>query len=97
MKTAIYPGTFDPLTFGHLDIIKRSLKIIDQLIIGVADNNNKIPLLTINDRIKIIDAEIEEVQKLIEQTQLKLESEKLDLSKTKIVSPSLSSADCLSA
>ena len=44
-KIGIYPGTFDPLTLGHLDVIKRSLKIVDKLIIGVADNNNKIPLL----------------------------------------------------
>ena len=53
-KIGVYPGTFDPLTFGHLDLIKRSLKIVDHLIIGVADNNNKIPLLSIDDRKLII-------------------------------------------
>ena len=43
-KIGIYPGTFDPLTYGHLDVIKRSLKIVDYLIIGVANNNNKVSL-----------------------------------------------------
>ena len=49
-KIGIYPGTFDPLTFGHIDVIKRSLKIVDKLIIGIADNDNKTPLLSIEER-----------------------------------------------
>ena len=53
-KIGIYPGTFDPMTNGHLNIIKRSLKIVDQLIIGVADNLNKTPLLSIDERKSII-------------------------------------------
>ena len=40
-RIGIYPGNFDPITFGHMDIIKRSLRIVDELIIGVADNINK--------------------------------------------------------
>ena len=60
-KIGIYPWTFDPLTNGHLDVIKRSLKIVDKLIIGVADNNNKIPLLTIEDRKKIIENDIQDL------------------------------------
>ena len=57
-KIGVYPGTFDPLTFGHMDLIKRSLKIVDNLIIAVANNNNKIPLLTINERIDIITEDL---------------------------------------
>ena len=59
-KIGVYPGTFDPLTFGHLDLIKRSLKIVDNLIIAVADNNNKIPLLSIKERINIINEDLKE-------------------------------------
>ncbi len=54
----IYPGAFDPLTFGHLDIVKRSLKIVDKLIIGVVDNINKKSLLSIDDRKKLILSDI---------------------------------------
>ena len=57
-KIGIYPGAFDPLTFGHMDIIKRSLKIVDKLIIGVADNINKKPLFSIDDRKKLILSDI---------------------------------------
>ena len=57
-KIGIYPGTFDPLTFGHMDIVKRSLKIVNKLIIGVADNINKVPLLSIDERKKIISFDI---------------------------------------
>ena len=57
-RTGIYPGAFDPLTFGHLDIIKRSLKIVDKLIVGVADNINKKPLLSADDRKNLILSDI---------------------------------------
>ena len=57
-KIGIYPGTFDPMTNGHMNIVLRSLKIVDKLIIGVADNPNKKPLLSIDDRIDIIKNDI---------------------------------------
>jgi len=59
-KIAIYPGTFDPMTNGHIDIVKRSLKIVNKLIISVADNVNKIALLSIEERKNIIDNDIRE-------------------------------------
>ena len=58
-KIGVYPGTFDPMTNGHLNIIKRSLKIVDQLIIGVADNQNKTSLLSIQERKDIINNDLE--------------------------------------
>ena len=57
-KIAIYPGTFDPITFGHVDIINKSLKICDQLIIGVAKDNNKNPLFNLNERKNLILSEL---------------------------------------
>jgi len=61
-KIGIYPGTFDPMTNGHLNIIKRSLKIVDKLIIGVADNLNKKPLLSIDERKDIIANDIKNLE-----------------------------------
>jgi pantetheine-phosphate adenylyltransferase len=57
-KIGVYPGTFDPMTNGHIDIVKRSLKIVDKLIISVADNVNKIALLSIEERKSIINNDI---------------------------------------
>jgi len=59
-KIGIYPGTFDPMTNGHMDIVKRSLKLFDKLIISVADNSNKIALLSIEERKEIILNDIKE-------------------------------------
>ena len=54
MKTAIYPGTFDPITFGHIDVIKKSLKIFDRVIIATTDNINKSYYFSIQERLLII-------------------------------------------
>lgn len=55
MKSAVYPGTFDPITNGHIDIIKRSLRIFDRVVIAVAPNPKKTPLFDINERIFMIE------------------------------------------
>ncbi|MEC7136376.1 MAG: pantetheine-phosphate adenylyltransferase [Pseudomonadota bacterium] len=55
MKIAVYPGTFDPITYGHIDVIKKSLKIFDKLIIATTDNNDKNYYFSIDERIDIIN------------------------------------------
>ena len=54
MKIAIYPGSFDPVTLGHLDIIRRSARLVDKLIIGVLNNSKKKPLFTDRERVAMI-------------------------------------------
>ena len=54
-KTAIYPGTFDPITFGHIDVIKKSLKIVDKLIVATTDNIEKDYLFSLDERIEILN------------------------------------------
>ena len=51
---AIYPGTFDPITFGHIDVIKKSLKIVDKVIVGISDGNQKNLLFSLDERIEIV-------------------------------------------
>ena len=60
MKVAIYPGTFDPITKGHLDIIKRSSKFVDKLIIAVSENNKKKTLFKISERMEMIKEVIQD-------------------------------------
>ncbi len=55
MKTAVYPGTFDPITYGHVDVIKKSLKIFDRLIVATTDNVDKNYFFSLEERIDIID------------------------------------------
>ena len=55
MKTAVYPGTFDPITYGHIDVIRKSLKIFDRLVIATTDNSDKEYFFSITERIDIIN------------------------------------------
>ena len=55
MKTAIYPGTFDPITYGHIDVIKKSLNIFDKLIVATTDNINKNYHFSTDDRLNLIN------------------------------------------
>jgi len=54
LKTAIYPGTFDPITFGHIDVIKKSLKLFDKIVVAVSDGENKKYLFNSFERIEIV-------------------------------------------
>ena len=53
-KVAIYPGTFDPITFGHIDVIKKALKLFDKVIVGLSDGNNKTYLFDAEERMNIV-------------------------------------------
>ena len=55
MKTAIYPGTFDPITYGHIDVIKKSLSIFDRVIVATSDNENKNYHFSVDERVEIIN------------------------------------------
>ena len=54
MRSAVYPGSFDPVTYGHLDIIKRSAEIFDSLTVSILDNKMKIPLFSVEERVKML-------------------------------------------
>ena len=54
-KIAIYPGTFDPITFGHIDVIKKSLKLFDKIVVGVSNESNKNYLFSSEERIEIVN------------------------------------------
>ncbi|MGB3281205.1 MAG: pantetheine-phosphate adenylyltransferase [Pseudorhodobacter sp.] len=57
MRTGLYPGTFDPITLGHTDIIQRAMALVDKLVIGVAINRDKGPLFTLEERVAMVKAE----------------------------------------
>ena len=74
-KIGIYPGSFDPITFGHLDIIQRSLNVVDMLIVAVSDNKSKNHFINIDDRLNLIEASI---KNLSPEDQKKIAIEKFD-------------------
>ena len=61
MTRAIYPGSFDPVTLGHLDIIKRAAKIVDELIVSVLNNNSKSPLFSVEKRVKMLEEVVKDI------------------------------------
>jgi pantetheine-phosphate adenylyltransferase len=63
-RTAIYPGSFDPITYGHIDIIKRAVTLFDQVIIAVARNIAKSPLFSEQERVHMIEASLQDVPRV---------------------------------
>jgi pantetheine-phosphate adenylyltransferase len=61
MKVAVYPGTFDPITLGHLDIIRRGAHLVDKLVIGVTTNPSKEPMFTVAERLKMVRREVKDI------------------------------------
>ncbi|MCV2870474.1 pantetheine-phosphate adenylyltransferase [Defluviimonas sp. WL0002] len=57
MRIGLYPGTFDPITLGHIDIIQRAMALVDRLVIGVAINRDKAPLFDLDERVAMVEAE----------------------------------------
>lgn len=63
MKIGLYPGTFDPITLGHIDIIRRALVLVDRLVIGVAINRDKGPLFSLEERVAMVEAQCRKLSK----------------------------------
>ena len=62
MRIGLYPGTFDPITLGHVDIIQRAMALVDRLVIGVAINRDKGPLFSLEERVAMVQAECATIQ-----------------------------------
>ncbi|MFK7745644.1 MAG: pantetheine-phosphate adenylyltransferase [Roseobacter sp.] len=71
MRVGLYPGTFDPITLGHLDVIRRASALLDKLVIGVAINRDKGPLFSLEERVAMVEAE---TAKIAELTGLEIET-----------------------
>lgn len=61
MRIGLYPGTFDPITLGHIDIIQRAMAMVDRLVIGVAINRDKAPLFALEERVFMVEEECREI------------------------------------
>jgi pantetheine-phosphate adenylyltransferase len=61
MKVAVYPGTFDPITFGHIDIIRRGVHLVDRLVVGVTTNPSKEPMFSVAERLAMVRRETVEI------------------------------------
>lgn len=65
---AVYPGSFDPVTYGHIDIIKRASSIVDELVVGILVNNRKEPMFTMEDRLEMLRESVKDLQNVKVQT-----------------------------
>ena len=65
-RTGVYPGTFDPITLGHMDIIRRGAKLVDRLVIGVTTNPSKNPMFSVEERIAMVEREVADIPGEIE-------------------------------
>lgn len=61
-RIGIYPGTFDPITLGHMDIIRRGAKLVDRLVIGVSTNPSKSPMFTLDERMEMVRREVADIE-----------------------------------
>lgn len=71
MRVGLYPGTFDPITLGHIDVIRRASALLDKLVIGVAINRDKGPLFSLEERVSMVEIEM---RKVAEKTGIKIEA-----------------------
>ncbi len=62
MRTGVYPGTFDPITLGHMDIIRRAAHLVDRLVIGVTTNPSKSPMFSVEERLAMVEREVAAVE-----------------------------------
>ncbi|HEY0597821.1 pantetheine-phosphate adenylyltransferase, partial [Sphingopyxis sp.] len=62
MRVGVYPGTFDPITLGHMDIIRRGAKLVDRLVIGVTTNPSKSPMFSVDERMAMVRREIDGIE-----------------------------------
>ena len=62
MRTGVYPGTFDPITLGHMDIIRRGAHLVDRLVIGVTTNPSKLPMFSVEERMAMVRREIAAIE-----------------------------------
>src|SRR5687767_8210375 len=65
-RVGVYPGTFDPITLGHLDIIRRAKHLVDKLVIGVTTNPSKEPMFSLSERLSMVQREVADVEGNIE-------------------------------
>ena len=66
IRTGVYPGTFDPVTLGHVDIIRRGAKLVDRLVVGVATNPSKSPMFSLEERLAQVRREVDDIDRDIE-------------------------------